>query len=237
MQKWHYQRAADFGLSLAESQQQIPREPKMLTWLLRDAGHLALRTYLKLFHRLEITGREHLQAGGSRILVCNHTSHLDTLCLMAAVPFADLHRTFPAAASDYFFCSTVRSVFSAVLINALPFERKHGGAASLDQCADLLSTKGNTLILFPEGTRTKDGTLGRFRSGVVRLARQANVPVVPCHLAGGLQAWPKGRPLPRPAKLRLHIGAPLSHRQFDRQSVAASCADLRRHVASLEQSS
>jgi 1-acyl-sn-glycerol-3-phosphate acyltransferase len=65
-------------------------------------------------------------------------------------------------------------------------------------------------ILFPEGTRSRDGTMHRFKAGIGRLVAGTEVPVVPCHIAGGFAALPPHRTLPRPRRLTLTIGTPLS---------------------------
>ena len=65
------------------------------------------------------------------------------------------------------------------------------------------------LILFPEGTRTRDGRVGRFRPGVGSLVAGRSIPVVPCWLQGTYAAWPAQRRLPRPGKLHLTVGPPL----------------------------
>jgi 1-acyl-sn-glycerol-3-phosphate acyltransferase len=80
---------------------------------------------------------------------------------------------------------------------------------------DLLSLRrrlideGLVFILFPEGTRIRDGTMGAFQPGIGALVAGSGVPVVPCHLDGAFDAWPATRSLPRPAPLRLRIGVPL----------------------------
>ena len=221
--------------SLSEALRGFPREPEMLHYALRSIAAVTLRMWLGLYHRLSIDGREHLPAAGSFVIVCNHTSHLDTLCLLAAVPLRKIHRTFPAAAADYFFSSLPRSAISAILINALPFDRKVKGAESLAVCAELLKNEGNVLILFPEGTRTTDGDMGRFRSGIGRLVAGTEFPVVPCYLTGGTAAWPKGTLLPRPRKLRLRIGQPQSYRGStpERRDVVKICEDLEMRVREL----
>jgi 1-acyl-sn-glycerol-3-phosphate acyltransferase len=172
---------------------------------------------------------------GSFVLVCNHTSHLDTLSMLCSVPLKRLHQTFPAAAADYFFSSLPRSAVSAILINALPFDRKFRGAESLTVCSELLSNDGNVLIIFPEGTRTTTGELGRFRSGIGRLLAGKDLPVLPCHLDGGLRAWPKGKMIPRPFSLRLRIGAPRSYGHLEKtsESVRQICQELQESVAEL----
>ena len=97
---------------------------------------------MRVYHRLEIIGRENLPAQGSCVIVANHTSHLDTLCLLAAMPLRKLHRVFPAAAQDYFFVSVPRLAIAAVVINALPFGRQRNIRHSLDICRELLANPG-----------------------------------------------------------------------------------------------
>lgn len=235
MNHWNYHPSPDIGTTVAERLRRFPREPGMLAYAVRSVAALVLRAWMRLYHRLRIEGRENLPASGSYVLVCNHTSHLDTLCLLSAVGLRHIHHCFPAAAADYFFTNLPRSAVSATLINALPFDRESGGADSLDLCATLLREEGNVLILFPEGTRTITGEIGRFRSGIGRLAAGADLDVLPCHLEGGMRAWPKGRLLPRPARLRLRIGPARNYRHLDSNaaSVRAVCADLQRSVDEL----
>lgn len=235
MARWEYHPAPDIGQSMTEQLQGFPRQPNMLMYALRSVAALLLRGWMRIYHRLRINGRENLPASGSCVLVCNHTSHLDTLSLLCAVPLARLHRTFPAAAADYFFSSLPRSMVSAILINALPFDRRLKGAESLTVCAELLKNDGNVLILFPEGTRTTSGDLGRFRSGIGRLLAGNDLAVLPCYLRGGMNAWPKGAALPRPFKLHLNIGTPLNYGGLDTtaDSVRRICQQLQHRVAEL----
>ena len=110
------------------------------------------------------------------------------------------------------------------------------GSASLDVCREILREPNNILIMFPEGTRSGSGALGRFRSGVARLAAGTSTPVVPCYLSGAHEAWPKGRAVPRPGLLRRHIGRPrmfLDVPATDREAVARAAAQLRDDVAAL----
>jgi 1-acyl-sn-glycerol-3-phosphate acyltransferase len=157
------------------------------------------------------------------------------MALLCSVPLRQIHRTFPAAAADYFFSSLPRSAFSAILINALPFDRNVNGAESLTVCSELLKNEGNVLIIFPEGTRTTTGEMDRFRSGIGRLVVGTDLPVVPCHLSGGAEAWPKGKLVPRPRRLRLRLGEPRSFGHLDKNSdsVLAICQDLEERVAAL----
>ena len=238
MEAWKYEPSPDLDQGLVERLRGFPRQPEMSVYALRSLAHFKLRAWLRLYHRFTIHGREHLPRGRSFVLVANHSSHLDALCLLASLPFKTLHRAFPAAAADYFFSSPPRTLFSSIFINALPFERQIQGGQSLAVCGELLANPGNVLILFPEGTRATDGRLGRFRSGVGRLVAGRDIPVVPCHLSGAHRAWPKGRAVPRPYRLMLRIGEPRSYgdRSDAREEVQEIVAALRDEVARLGKS-
>jgi 1-acyl-sn-glycerol-3-phosphate acyltransferase len=250
MDAWSYEPAADLGRSAADRMRQFPRCPDMTLYAIRSTLQIAARGFLRFYSRLEVRGRENLPAHGSFVMVCNHASHLDALCLLSSLPLRRVHRAFPAAAADYFFSSLPRSFFSTVVVNGLPFDRTHHSAGSLEVCRQLLhpgahttgagdpdlARPGNVLIIFPEGTRSSSGTVGRFRSGIGRLVAGTATPVVPCHLAGAHEAWPKGTLLPRPRKLRLHIGHPrvfLDVSPADPDAVALIGARLRDDVLAL----
>ena len=234
--EWRYKPAPDLHQSVAERLRTFPRYPDMTLFAMRAAFQSVVRTYLRLYHRLTIEGRENLPAHDSFVMVCNHTSHLDTLSLLAALPIRRVHRAFPAAAADYFFSSVPRSALSVLFVNALPFDRQAKGAESLEVCRELLARRGHVLILFPEGTRTTTGEVGRFRSGIARLVAGQRTTVIPCYLDGGFHAFPKGAALPRPTRLTLRIGPPLSFADAspdERDTLAGICTTLREAVVGL----
>jgi 1-acyl-sn-glycerol-3-phosphate acyltransferase len=232
---WQYEPAPDLDKSLADRLRRFPREPDLTIYGLRALAALLLRTWLRMFHRLEIVGRENLPAQGSYVLVANHTSHLDTLCLLSALPLGKLHRAFPAAAQDYFFVNVPRLAVAAIVVNALPFGRQKNIRQSLEMCRQLLANPGNILILFPEGTRTATGRIGEFKPGIGLLVAGSELPVVPCHLDGGFRAWPKGKWIPRPRKLTLRIGQSRTYPSLTPGKDAAEnvCADLQAAVVDL----
>jgi len=233
--EWEYHPAPDLEQGVAQRLAEFPREPSMLMYGARSAAALLVRAWLRIYHRLRIVGRENLPTEGSFILIANHASHLDAVTLTSGIPLRKLHRAFPAAAADYFFSSVPRSAFSAIFINALPFERQAGGAQSLTVCEDLLSRPGNILVIFPEGTRSTTGELGRFRSGIGRLAAGKPIPVVPAYLHGAARAWPKGSALPRPRPLSLRIGEPREYGDLPTNpgSVRRICGELHEAIADL----
>ena len=213
----------------------FPREPDVVVYGFRSVIALIIRGLLRLYLRFEIVGAENLPNGKSFVLVANHSSHLDTLCLLAALPMRCLHRAFPVAAEDYFFRSLPRTWFAAVVMNALPFARQMRVRESLSICAQLLAQPGNVLIIFPEGTRSQTGATLPFKSGIGALLAGRDVSVLPCRVQGAFRAWPKGRRLPRPGKVRLIIGAPRNYAGWgaERIDLCAIAAELQGAVKEL----
>ena len=135
MKKWRYDSMHDLDQTLVERLRRFPREPDMLVYGLRSIAALIIRGWLRAYHRFEIVGHEHLHTNRSFVMVANHSSHLDTLCLLAALPLRKLHCAFPAAAEDYFFRSVSRTWIAAVVVNALPFARQAHVRQSLSICS------------------------------------------------------------------------------------------------------
>ncbi|HVG23589.1 MAG TPA: lysophospholipid acyltransferase family protein [Thermoanaerobaculia bacterium] len=235
MDSWRYEPTADYDQAPLERLKKFPRQPDMVVYAARTLANLVVRGVLRVWHRYEVVGREHLPRDRSFVLVANHSSHLDAPALLAALPLRMIHRAFPAAASDYFFTNLPKLVFSAIVVNAMPFDRKENPKQSLALCRQLLDAPGHILVLFPEGTRTADGALGRFKPGIGFLVAGSDIPVVPCFLEGAYAAWPKGKFIPRPRKLRLVLGAPLqfADRAPEKEDAVAIAEQLREAVVGL----
>jgi len=233
--EWCYITAPDIDQQIVERLRRCPREPDMLVYGLRWVAACYIRLSLRVFHRLHVIGVEHLPRDVSYVLVANHSSHLDTLCLLAALPWTSLHRAFPAAAADCFFTRSSRVTLSATIVNAMPFDREAHYRQSLALCHQLLACRGTILIFFPEGTRSLTGEIGEFRPGIGTLIAGTSIPVVPCHIAGAFEAWPKGRFLPRPGHLRLAIGTPRTFAEVapGKESVHLISRELRQAVMEL----
>lgn len=208
MKAWTYSPDPRLGLSLAEQLTVFPRTPDPARTLLRLVWNLSVRLVLRLYFRLRVGGREHLPRDGRFVLVANHSSHLDAVSLLAALPLSAVDRTFAVAARDYFFSSLWRSLFSSVLLNALPFDRERKKRESLELCADVLRVGRGALIMFPEGTRSPDGRMQPFKRGIGILAAGSDLPVVPAYIDGAHRAWPKGSRFPRPLRVEVILGAP-----------------------------
>jgi 1-acyl-sn-glycerol-3-phosphate acyltransferase len=147
----------------------------------------------------------------TRIYFANHTSHLDTLALWAALPGRLRKHTRPVAARDYWGKPGIRSWFGRSVFNALLIDRERS-----DPEADPLSPlhqaldSGDSLILFPEGTRGKDKLPARFRSGLFHLAQKhPDVELNPVYLQNLYRSMPKGAHIPVPLTCAVRFGAPL----------------------------
>jgi 1-acyl-sn-glycerol-3-phosphate acyltransferase len=237
---WEYRPVSDLADAPLARLARFPREPDILCYAARAAFAAATRLFLRGYHRFEIVGRENLPTDGrSYVLVANHASHLDGLCLLSAVPFRRIHRAYPAAARDYFFRSPASTALAATLINALPFDRAGNVRHSMAACRELLRRDGNVLIVFPEGTRSTTGAIGPFRRGVGDLVAGTDTPVVPCYVEGTWRALPKGSWLPRPRRVRLVIGTPQTFTDVEPCKISARAIgeDLRHAVVALASAS
>ena len=139
-----------------------------------------VRGYLRTFHRLRVHGREHLPTEPPFVIVANHASHLDALCVGTSLPMKHGERTFPLAAGDLFFEKPTAAAISALAINALPVWRKKVGKKGLIDLRTRLIDDRCIYILFPEGTRRRGDEMGRFRPGIGMFVAGTEIPVVPC---------------------------------------------------------
>lgn len=154
------------------------------------------RTVLALTGGVRVTGRP---TSGPCVIVANHSSHADTAALLAAIPAR--RRPAVAAAADYWFTRPGRRLLCRATCAAFPVRRGGRGSADLAAAARLLAA-GRDVVVFPEGSRSRDGRPGPFHTGAVRLARDAGVAVVPVRIEG------TGRLLPvhgRPHRSRVRV--------------------------------
>jgi 1-acyl-sn-glycerol-3-phosphate acyltransferase len=235
MKKRLYDSVRDVDQAPIDRLRQFPREPDIIVYGLRSLGALIIRGLLHIYNHFEIIGHQNLRTNRSLVVVANHCSHIDTLCLLAALPLRKLHRAFPAAASDYFFQSVPRLWAAAILVNALPFARQARVRQSLSLCRELLAHPGTILIIFPEGTRSTTGEVGEFKSGIGALVAGRDVAVAPCFIDGSFRVWPKGKRFPRPRKVRLVVGTLRNYRDRgkEKNDICAIAAELRDAVNEL----
>lgn len=216
MKEWQYDPYLSLEKPFQETLSVFPREKDMCLSALRYLWGVLTRGWLKLYFRFRVEGRENLPKEESFVFISNHSSHLDAICLSVALPLRSISANFSVAAKDYFFGALFKSFMAAVFLNAIPFERKKSPRKSLELCADVLKVSGRTLILFPEGTRSMDGRLQPFKSGLGFLTASTQRLVVPACIIGAHGAWAKGEFVPKPKKVTLKIGKPLSFQEIPR---------------------
>ncbi|HYE98007.1 MAG TPA: lysophospholipid acyltransferase family protein [Planctomycetota bacterium] len=163
-------------------------------WVIRLVG-LAL-------WRIRASGVENIPRRGGCLLAANHQSFLDPPLVAAFLP-REMH--FMARRSLF-----QNPAFRALIVrcNAFPIERDTADVKGVKLAIGRLEA-GNLLLVFPEGTRTRDGTVGRMKAGIGVLAERAAVPIVPVLIEGAHRVWPKGRWLPGLGSIRIRFGRPL----------------------------
>jgi 1-acyl-sn-glycerol-3-phosphate acyltransferase len=151
------------------------------------------------------------------ILVANHSSHLDTPTILRALPLKWRQRTAVAAAADYFYKKRAVASAVALIFNTVPLMRQGGGVNNgATEHVDRLIDQRWNLLMFPEGTRSRSGRLGKMRSGAAAIAQAHGIPIVPIYVKGTHEAMPPGRNWPsrrhliaRRHRVEVHFGEPI----------------------------
>ncbi|KQZ78964.1 MULTISPECIES: lysophospholipid acyltransferase family protein [unclassified Pseudomonas] len=145
-----------------------------------------------------------------RIYFANHSSHMDTLAIMAALPPEARVNVKPVAAADYWGKNRFLSYISQQGLNAVLIERNPApGTNVLEPIFDVVRA-GHSIIIFPEGTRSSQALPGPFKSGIYRLSETfPDVDLVPIYLENLHRSMPKGKHVPLPIICTIRIGNPL----------------------------
>jgi 1-acyl-sn-glycerol-3-phosphate acyltransferase len=210
VEEWKLAPARDLGLAGLQRSRSVWRESGLVESVARLASWGCLRAALRLLNRMKVHGRENLPRSPSFVMAANHASHLDALVLGAALPLAWRDHIFPMAAGDVFFEDHHVAALATTLLNALPVWRRNAGCHGVKDLRRRLVEEPCIYILFPEGGRSRDGQMHPFKSGIGMMTAETPVPVVPCHLRGTFEAFPPGRHVPRPHRIEVRIGEPLT---------------------------
>ena len=158
---------------------------------------------LRLLCRVEVHGRAFMPLQGGLLIVANHSSVLDPPLVGAVAP-----RPLSFLAKEELFRIPLFGRLIAG-VNARPVRREGADAKALRTALRLLE-QGEALLVFPEGTRGDEGTLRPPKPGAGMLAVLSGVPVVPAYVRGSGGVWPRGRSLPRPGKVVVTYGEPMT---------------------------
>ncbi|MFH5824860.1 lysophospholipid acyltransferase family protein [Georgenia sp. AZ-5] len=179
-------------------------------WARFVAQRLVLRPVVRAITTTTVKGRDNLEGlSGPFVLVANHTSHLDATLLVTGLPRRFTRHLAVAAAADYFYKQWWIKAPTSLFFNSYPVHRT-GGGRGRGMSARLLS-QGVPVLIFPEGTRSRDGQMQRFKPGAAALCVTQGVPCVPVALLGTREAMPVGRSWPVPGRppVTMLIGRPM----------------------------
>jgi 1-acyl-sn-glycerol-3-phosphate acyltransferase len=182
--------------------------------------------------RVTVIGREKLSSvTGGFIVVANHSSHLDTPLIMGALPRRLARYLAAGAAADYFFDVWWRRGLTALFFNAFPVQRSTPSAHVVS--AKSLLIRGIPLLVFPEGTRSKDGSFGEFKPGAAALSSSLDIPCIPLALIGVNIAHPRGTNWPKRGRLPVGVAFGEPMRAYAGESVEDYTVRVRDEVLRL----
>ncbi len=181
------------------------REGSVLWRSYYECTRWALTLILSLRGGLRVTGRAHLPRSGGALILANHASFLDPVVVGISIP-QPIRYVARATLFKPFLGPYLRS------LGAFPIDREGGGTAGLRETLRELKA-GQVVLIFPEGTRSSDGSVGPLKPGFAAMTR-ARVPIVPAAIAGTFEAMPRGGHWPRPHPIRVHFDAPILPEEY-----------------------
>ena len=218
-------------------------------WPARAVRRASLPTWIlpiaRLFAWIRVDGREHLETvRGPVIFAANHQSHLDTPVILAALPAGFRYRVAPAMAKEFFkahffpaqysrtawFTNSLNYYLAALFFNAFPLPQREAGARqTLQYIGDVLDS-GFSVLIFPEGRRSENGEIDRFRPGIGMIGARLDVPVVPVRIDGLDRVLHSTWKMARPGRVRVAFGPPLRLAGDDYEALAAQVENAVRRL-------
>ena len=195
--------------------------------LVQRAWYELLRRLVQLVavsvYRIRFTGRENIPARGGVLMVCNHQSHFDPPLVGLGCP-----RRMSYVARDTLFRFRP---FGWLLrsINVFPINREGTGVAGIKEALKRLK-RGDIVVIFPEGTRTRDGEIAPFRPGFTALAVRSGAAILPVAIEGAFQVWPRWKKLPGLGQIRVHYGEPIPAAEVASRDERELLAEVERRV-------
>jgi 1-acyl-sn-glycerol-3-phosphate acyltransferase len=185
------------------------------------------RVLFVLVFGIRVYHRDRMPKTGGVLVVANHQSFLDPVLAAVGMP-----RPFhPMARETLFRLAPFRWLIKS--LNAFPVRRASADLGAIREAMRRLGD-GATVLVFPEGTRTRDGSIGPLQAGPVMIARRAGVPIVPMVIDGAFESWPRTSPLPRPHRIRVACGHPVCVADAEKADPEAIMAGLREEMVELQ---
>lgn len=175
--------------------------------LVKRLGYNSFRTVCRLLgtalFRVRVVGRENVPTAGGGLVCSNHQSFFDPILVGLSVD-----RRLNYLARNTLF---VNPLLKAIMeyFDAIPIDREGGGLGGLKETLRRLK-QDEMVLIFPEGTRTRDGSMQRLKPGFCALARRSKKPLVPVGFDGAFQAWPRTSPFPQLTSMAVVIGKPIT---------------------------
>ena len=184
----------------------------MLYWVLK---HIVVGPWLRVLFRPWVEGLDHVPDKGAAILASNHLSFSDSFFLPLVVP----RKITFLAKSDYFTGRGIKGLFTKAFfagVGQVPVDRSGGRASEAALRTGLrILGEGDLLGIYPEGTRSPNGTLYRGKTGVARMAMEAGVPIIPVAMINTYEIQPPGQVLPSIRRVGIRLGRPLEFSRYE----------------------
>ncbi|MEN6386812.1 MAG: lysophospholipid acyltransferase family protein [Phycisphaerales bacterium] len=178
------------------------------------------RFFCMLFFKIRFFGVENVPKKGGFILLCNHQCWLDPMFVVVPV-----NRQCVFAARDSLFrVPVVGWIFK--VYNCIPIKRNQADIGAIRECIEKLKNNCG-LVLYPEGTRTRDGKIAKLKPGFTLLAKRANAPIIPVVIDGAFECWPRNKSFPSiDGKIYIQYGEQIDPEKIASESDKEFMSDL-----------
>lgn len=184
-------------------------QAKSVTWTRAVLQTFFIFPIMSGFAPLTVIDQQRVRSvKGGAVFVSNHSSALDAVVMLQALPNRYRYKAFVVAAADSIFKRKWEGFITQLLINTFPIPRAGGARPMLDLLKQHL-TRGWSVVIFPEGTLSRTGNIGTFKKGAAILAMDAGVPIVPAYIEGLYEVFPRFRKIPRRHDASIKFGDPL----------------------------
>ncbi len=179
--------------------------------------------------KMDVDGVENISSNGSYLIASNHLSYMDTPVVLAHIPVQ-------------FRFLAKKGLFSIPFLGyhlkraghiPVPRDDPRGAVRTMQKAAEVIRARGISILVFPEGGRTRDGVLQPFKEGAAHIAIQAGVPIVPVALVGTREVLPMGSLNIRPGRVTLRIGKPIETKNLTARDRKQLTEEVREQIAGL----